>query len=54
MTERHPKGHVEFRQPPAKLVASAPGDEEMQEHLEEMMEEDGYPGSCTIVDTDRR
>ncbi|MFC0213137.1 hypothetical protein ACFFK0_11845 [Paenibacillus chartarius] len=53
MTERKPKGLVEFRQPPAKLVADIPGDEEMREHLEETMHGDGYPGACGVIDVSR-
>jgi len=34
--------------PEVKLVAEMPGDREMQEHLQEMKENDGYPGSCGI------
>ncbi|MBD0381431.1 hypothetical protein [Paenibacillus sedimenti] len=49
MTDSKPKGHVEFHQPPVKLVADIPGDEIMREHLDEMMEKDGYPGSCTVI-----
>ncbi|WP_282937810.1 hypothetical protein [Paenibacillus sp. RC67] len=51
MTDIKPKGHVEFRQPPAKLVADRAGDEEMREHLDEMIQNDGYPGSCSVIDT---
>ncbi|WP_179136254.1 hypothetical protein [Paenibacillus sp. 32352] len=51
MTDAKPKGLVEFHQPPAKLVADRAGDEEMREHLDEMIQNDGYPGSCTVVDT---
>lgn len=49
MTDRQPKGHVEFRQPAAKLVADAPGDEQMRENLDEMRMNDGFPGSCGIA-----
>jgi hypothetical protein len=49
VADRKPKGHVEFRQPPVKLVAEAPGDEEMRGRLDEMRMNDGYPGSCGIV-----
>jgi hypothetical protein len=49
MTDDKPKGHVEFRQPPAKLVADIPGDDVMREHLDEMMKNDGYPGSCSTI-----
>ncbi|WP_175532530.1 hypothetical protein [Paenibacillus sp. yr247] len=51
MTNNKPKGHVEFRQPAAKLVADIPGDEVMRAHLDEMIQNDGYPGSCSIIDT---
>ncbi|WP_197035473.1 hypothetical protein [Paenibacillus sp. UNC451MF] len=54
MADTKPKGHVEFRQPPAKLVADMAGDEEMREHLEEMMQNDGHPGSCSVVDTSEK
>jgi hypothetical protein len=50
MTEHVPEhGRVEFHQPPVKLVADLPSDEEMREHLDEWMENDGHPGSCTIL-----
>ncbi|MFS0839119.1 hypothetical protein [Paenibacillus sp. 1P03SA] len=51
MSDKHPKGRVEFRQPPVKLTADLPGDPEMREHLDEMRENDGYPGSCGILST---
>ncbi|MED4604464.1 hypothetical protein P9314_27935 [Paenibacillus validus] len=51
MTDRKPKGHVEFNQSPAKLAADLPGDGEMREHLEETMQNDGYPGSCAVINT---
>lgn len=54
MTDRKPKGHVEFHQPAVKLVADIPGDEEMREHLDEMMQTDGYPGSCTVIGTGKQ
>lgn len=54
MTDHRPKGHVEFRQPQAKLVADMPGDEEMREHLDEMKESDGFPGSCSVINTQQR
>lgn len=50
MTDKKPKGHVEFRQPAAKLVADMPGDDAMRESLEETMQNDGYPGSCSVID----
>ncbi|WJH34153.1 hypothetical protein MJA45_16445 [Paenibacillus aurantius] len=31
-----------------KLVAEMPEDKEIQENLEEMKKNDGYPGSCGI------
>lgn len=43
------KGHVEFSQSGAKLTAEMPGDEEMREHLKEWKENDGFKGSCVIV-----
>ncbi|EPD92728.1 MULTISPECIES: hypothetical protein [unclassified Paenibacillus] len=49
MSDKHPKGRVEFRQPPVKLTADLPGDPEMREHLDEMRANDGYPGSCGII-----
>ncbi len=49
--DNKPKGHVEFRQSPVKLVADLPGDEAMREHLDETMQNDGYKGSCSIIDT---
>jgi hypothetical protein len=52
MTRKEPKGHVEFRQPPAQLTADLPGDPEMREHLDEMRANDGYPGSCGIGNTE--
>jgi hypothetical protein len=51
MTEKKTKGHVEFRQPRVKLVADIPGDAVMREHLDEMIQNDGYPGSCSVIDT---
>lgn len=54
MTESKPKGFVQFREPAAKLTADLPGDEEMREHLEETMQNDGYPGGCAVVSTDRQ
>jgi hypothetical protein len=49
MKVRKPKGHVEFKQPPVKLAADMPGDDEMREHLDEMIQNDGYQGSCTVM-----
>lgn len=50
MTEHVPEhGHVEFHQPPVKLVADLPSDDEMREHLDEMKENDGYQGSCVVI-----
>jgi hypothetical protein len=54
MTDRKPKGFVEFHQPPAKLVADIPGDEEMREHLDEMKENDGFEGSCSVINTQKQ
>jgi hypothetical protein len=34
--------------PKVKIVAEMPGDREMQDNLQEMKENDGYPGSCGI------
>ncbi|MDF2958404.1 MAG: hypothetical protein K0S39_139 [Paenibacillus sp.] len=51
MANQKPKGHVEFRQPEGKLVADLPGDEEMREHLDEMQQNDGFPGSCGVIGT---
>jgi hypothetical protein len=51
MTEHKNKGHVEFRQPAVQLAADLPGDEEMREHLDEMKQNDGYPGDCLIGQT---
>ncbi|MFD0696783.1 hypothetical protein ACFQZT_22210 [Paenibacillus sp. GCM10027628] len=51
MTDSKPKGHVEFHQPAVKLAADILGDAIMREHLEEMIENDGYPGSCSIINT---
>jgi hypothetical protein len=51
MTEDKPKGHVEFRQPPVKLIADIPGDDVMREHLDEMIQNDGFPGSCSPINT---
>lgn len=31
-----------------KIVAELPGDKEMQDKLQDMKENDGYPGSCGI------
>ncbi|WP_248924680.1 hypothetical protein [Paenibacillus hamazuiensis] len=49
MTEGTKKGQVKFKQPPVKLVADMPEDEEMRGHLEEMRQNDGFPGSCGII-----
>jgi hypothetical protein len=49
MVHKIVKGHVEFRQPLAKMVADLPGDDEMREHLDEMMQNDGFPGSCAVI-----
>jgi hypothetical protein len=51
MTKVPKKGLVEFRQPPAQLVADLPDDEEMREHLDEMKANDGYQGSCGIINS---
>ncbi|WP_426454464.1 hypothetical protein ACP26L_17605 [Paenibacillus sp. S-38] len=48
---KQPKGHVEFHAPVVKLTADLPGDEEMREHLEETIANDGYPGSCAVIGT---
>lgn len=45
------QGHVEFRPTPVKLVADMPQDEDMREHLDEMKANDGYPGSCSIINS---
>jgi hypothetical protein len=31
-----------------KIVAEMPGDREMQDELQELKENDGYPGSCGL------
>jgi hypothetical protein len=49
MVHKSTKGHVEFRQPPAKMVADLPGDDEMREHLDDMTQNDGSPGSCAVI-----
>jgi hypothetical protein len=54
MTENKPKGHVEFHQPPSKLIADIPGDDVMREHLDEMIQNDGYPGSCPPINTKKK
>ncbi|MFC6228876.1 hypothetical protein ACFQI7_13760 [Paenibacillus allorhizosphaerae] len=54
MTKQKRKGHVEFRQPPVKLVADIPGDATMRENIEDMQMSDGYPGSCGIVGSEQR
>lgn len=54
MTESKPKGHVEFHQPAAKLVADLPDDESMRENLEEMKLNDGYPGGCAVIRSDQQ
>ncbi|MBP1937178.1 hypothetical protein [Paenibacillus sediminis] len=45
------KGHVEFRPTPVKIVADAPQDEEMREHLDELKANDGYEGSCIVINS---
>lgn len=52
LTEKRKKGQVEFKQPPAQLVADIPGDEEMRENLDEMKRNDGHPDSCGIIQED--
>jgi hypothetical protein len=42
------KGFVRVRGPAAKVVAEAPADQEIREHLEEARKNDGFPGSCGI------
>lgn len=54
MTERKLKGHVEFSQTQAKLVADLPGDDEMREHLDETKENDGFSGSCPVINTEQQ
>ena len=54
MTEQKRKGHVEFRQPPVKLAADLPGDEQMREELGDMQMNDGYPGSCGVAGSEQR
>lgn len=49
MADNKPKGHVEFRQSPVNLAADIPGDAMMREHLDEMIQNDGYPGSCGVI-----
>lgn len=51
MTEKkqHGQGHVEFRAPAVKLTADLPGDDEMRRHLDETMQNDGYPGTCAVI-----
>jgi hypothetical protein len=53
MARRTKRGHVEFRQPLAKLVAEMPVDEEVREHIDEMKSNDGYQGSCVTL-TDQK
>jgi hypothetical protein len=53
IADHKPKGHVEFRQSPAKLVAELPDDGEMRENLDEMMQNDGYTGSCAVINTEQ-
>ncbi|MFE5317448.1 hypothetical protein ACFQ88_01950 [Paenibacillus sp. NPDC056579] len=43
------KGLVEFHQPAAKLVADIPEDEAVREQLQNQVQDDGYPGSCTVL-----
>jgi hypothetical protein len=54
MTNRTQKGFVKFRQPPVKLVADMPEDEEVREHLDEMKANDGYQGSCGIISSQKK
>jgi hypothetical protein len=54
MADDKPKGHVEFRQPLVKLVADIPGDDILREHLDEMIQNDGYPGSCSVINTEKQ
>jgi hypothetical protein len=54
MADDKPKGHVEFRQPLVKLVADIPGDDILREHLDEMIQNDGYPGSCSVINTQKQ
>jgi hypothetical protein len=42
------KGHVEFRQPAAKLVVELPEDEQVQEELAEARMHSGFHGTCGI------
>jgi hypothetical protein len=49
MTRHIKRGRVEFKQPPVKLLADMPEDEEIREHLDEMKANDGYQGSCGII-----
>jgi hypothetical protein len=53
LTENTKKGRVEFQQPPVKLVAEMPGDEEMRQDLDEMKMNDGYQGSCRINNSEK-
>jgi hypothetical protein len=50
LTDKPLKGKIQ-RKPPVqqvKLVAEMPQDEEMRENLQNMKENDGFPGSCGI------
>jgi hypothetical protein len=50
MEEKTTTGTMQRKTPvqQVKVVAEMPDDEEMREHLQEMKEHDGYPGSCGI------
>jgi len=51
MPKQNRKGHVEFRQPAAKLTAEMPEDDAVREQLEELTQQDGFSGGCAVLNT---
>ncbi|XEC92884.1 hypothetical protein AB6A23_15980 [Paenibacillus tarimensis] len=54
MTDKKTKGHVEFNPSPVQVTADRPGDEEMREQLDEMIQQDGFPGSCGVIESEEK
>ncbi|WP_165842294.1 hypothetical protein [Paenibacillus xerothermodurans] len=50
MQQGRNKGHVEFKQPLAQVVANRPEDDKLRKQIDELKANDGYEQSCGIVD----